>query len=58
MVYKWFENGFKHNFISINGANALFLSMGFYLVHLTTCKECVWTVTQRTFLKEHMNHTQ
>lgn len=54
MVYKCF----KQNFININRANALFLSMGFYLVHLTTCKECVWTVTQRTFLKKHLNHTQ
>lgn len=45
MLYKCF----KHNFISINWTNALFLSMGFYLVHLTTFKECVWTVTQRTF---------
>jgi hypothetical protein len=58
IVYKWFENGFKRNFISVHGANALFLSIGFELVHLTTYKECVWTMTQGTFFKKHMNHTQ
>lgn len=35
---------FINNFI-VYGANELFFRMLFYLFHLTTCKECVWTVT-------------